>query len=192
MQNGACKNGGGRPGQFYHVNDISVYLGRQRGGGVPGRRTSFGAFSKRKTLEQNAYFRPGTPPPSVYLGRHQLIHMIKWTRPSPSVLPTATDQKLDDGKAWERGYLLSLLPWHVQWQTSFRSTHSWVPRFTRNSVFQAIFIWYVCNLRTKQSKHMISAFTKVLIDCVPLQIPHWWISTHKDPVVLHYEENIWW
>ena len=138
MQNGACKNGGGRPGQFYHVNDISVYLGRQRGGGVPGRRTSFGAFSKRKTREQNAYFRPGTPPPSVYLGRHQLIHMIKWTRPSPSVLPTASDQKLDDGKAWERGYLLSLLPWHVQWQTSFRSTHSWVARFTRNSVFQAI------------------------------------------------------
>ena len=25
----------GRPGPFYHVNDISVYLGRQRGGGVP-------------------------------------------------------------------------------------------------------------------------------------------------------------
>ena len=29
-----CKNGGGRPGSFYHVNDVSVYLGRQRGGGV--------------------------------------------------------------------------------------------------------------------------------------------------------------
>ena len=26
------KNGGGRPGIFYHVNDISVYLDRQRGG----------------------------------------------------------------------------------------------------------------------------------------------------------------
>ena len=88
MQNGACKNGGGWPGQFYHVNDISVYLGRQRGGGVPGQRTSFGAFLKRRTREQNAHFQRGTPPPSVYLGRHWLIHMIhmiKWTRPSPSV-----------------------------------------------------------------------------------------------------------
>ena len=27
------KNRGGRPGPFYHVNDVSVYLGRQRGGG---------------------------------------------------------------------------------------------------------------------------------------------------------------
>ena len=24
------KNGGGRPGPFYHVDDINVYLGRQR------------------------------------------------------------------------------------------------------------------------------------------------------------------
>ena len=28
----------GRPGPFYHVNDISVYLGRQRGGGGGGGR----------------------------------------------------------------------------------------------------------------------------------------------------------
>ena len=26
-----CKNGGGRPGPFYHMNDVSVYLGGQRG-----------------------------------------------------------------------------------------------------------------------------------------------------------------
>ena len=26
------KNGGGRPGPVYHVNDVSVYLGRQKGG----------------------------------------------------------------------------------------------------------------------------------------------------------------
>ena len=30
-----AKNGGGRPVIFYHVNDISVYLGRQRGGRGP-------------------------------------------------------------------------------------------------------------------------------------------------------------
>ena len=29
------KNGGERPGPFYHVNDVSVYLGRETGGGSP-------------------------------------------------------------------------------------------------------------------------------------------------------------
>ena len=29
------KNGGGRPGPFYHVNDINVYLSRQRKGSKP-------------------------------------------------------------------------------------------------------------------------------------------------------------
>ena len=43
-------------------------------------------------------------PPSVYLGSTDVIHVIKWTRPSSSVLCTASDQKLDDGKAWEGGY----------------------------------------------------------------------------------------
>ena len=31
-----CKNGGGRPCPFYHVNNISIYLGRQRGWGGKG------------------------------------------------------------------------------------------------------------------------------------------------------------
>ena len=30
-----AKIGGGRPSPFYHVNDVSVYLGRQRGGRGP-------------------------------------------------------------------------------------------------------------------------------------------------------------
>ena len=34
-------NGGGRPGPFYHVNDISVYLGRQRGGGALKQKSVF-------------------------------------------------------------------------------------------------------------------------------------------------------
>ena len=29
-----ARNGGGRPGSFYHVDDINVYLGRQRGEGL--------------------------------------------------------------------------------------------------------------------------------------------------------------
>ena len=36
-----CKNGGGRPGLFYHVNDVSVYLGRQREGGVSDKKNAF-------------------------------------------------------------------------------------------------------------------------------------------------------
>ena len=35
-----AKNGGGRPGIFYHVNDVSVYLGRQRGEESSIERTS--------------------------------------------------------------------------------------------------------------------------------------------------------
>ena len=36
------QNGGRRPGPVYHVNDISVYLGRQRGvGEVPDRKDAF-------------------------------------------------------------------------------------------------------------------------------------------------------
>ena len=32
-----------RPGPFYHVNDISVYVDRQRRGGVPDRKNAFRA-----------------------------------------------------------------------------------------------------------------------------------------------------
>jgi len=30
-----AKDGGGRPGLFHYVSDISVYLDRQKGGGIP-------------------------------------------------------------------------------------------------------------------------------------------------------------
>ena len=36
-----CKNKGVRPGPFYHANDTSVYLRRQRGRGAPDRKTAF-------------------------------------------------------------------------------------------------------------------------------------------------------
>ena len=41
-----CKNGGGSPGPFYHVNDIGVYLGRQRWGGVSNWKNELEAFSR--------------------------------------------------------------------------------------------------------------------------------------------------
>ena len=33
-----------RTGSFYHMNDVSVYLGRQRWGGVPGRKSKLEVF----------------------------------------------------------------------------------------------------------------------------------------------------
>ena len=36
-------------------------------------------------------------------------HVVRFTRPSGSVLHTASDQKLEPGKAWERGYCMSLI-----------------------------------------------------------------------------------
>ena len=44
----------------------------------------------------------GDPSPlSVYLGGHDIIYMIKWTRPSPSVSACCKQSKLDGGKAQE-------------------------------------------------------------------------------------------
>ena len=48
----------------------------------------------------------GPLPPPVHLGRQNVIFVIKWNRlPSP-FFHTASDQKLDSGKAWEWGYLM--------------------------------------------------------------------------------------
>ena len=44
-------NGGVRPNPFYYVNNISVYLGRQRGGGSPIERMYFAFF----VLNQKQY-----------------------------------------------------------------------------------------------------------------------------------------
>ena len=71
-----CKNGGGRPGPFYHVNDVSVYLGRQRGGGVPDRKNAFRACILR--------FEPGV----VRFHFANVRNSSAW----------------DGGKVWERGY----------------------------------------------------------------------------------------
>ena len=41
---GVCKNGGGKPGPFYHVNEVSVYRGGW-GGGLPKWRNELEAFT---------------------------------------------------------------------------------------------------------------------------------------------------
>ena len=53
---------------------------------------------KEKT--SSLFFQLGTSPHPVYQG----TDVIKWTMPSPLFLHTASDQKLDSGKAWEWGY----------------------------------------------------------------------------------------
>ena len=61
--------------------------------------TVFG--SKRKMHVQNGFFQSGTLPSSVYT---DVIHLIKWTRPSSFFLHTANNQKLVSGEDREQGY----------------------------------------------------------------------------------------
>ena len=57
--NCSTRNGGGRPGPFCHVNDVSVYLGRQRkgrgGGMVLDSRSTFHASIFHFSLKQERY-----------------------------------------------------------------------------------------------------------------------------------------
>ena len=99
-----CKNGRGRPGPFYQVNDISVYLGRQR---VSAQRSAFCACVLRfesgavcfrflnawnfsswdrnyKIRLHDLSFDWGPLPP-----------LSTWVGLPPSFLHTANDQKLD-------------------------------------------------------------------------------------------------
>ena len=99
-----CKNGRGRPGPFYQVNDISVYLGRQR---VSAQRSAFCACVLRfesgavcfrflnawnfsswdrnyKIRLHDLSFDWGPLPP-----------LSTWVGLPPSFLHTASDQKLD-------------------------------------------------------------------------------------------------
>ena len=59
-------------------------------------------FQNEEHMCEMLSFSRGHLLPSVYLGRQNVIHMIKWTRPPPPFLHAAGDQKLDSGKAWER------------------------------------------------------------------------------------------
>ena len=58
-----------------------------------------------KNEEHVREMRSVTPPPSVYLGRRDVIHMINIPGLPPPFLHTASDQKLDGGKAWKQGYI---------------------------------------------------------------------------------------
>ena len=41
MPHSVCKHDKGRPGSIYHVNDINIYLGRQRGAVGPQQAATF-------------------------------------------------------------------------------------------------------------------------------------------------------
>ena len=109
-----------------HLGDVLSTQGRQKRGGVPNGKNKLQALScsfcsKRwnhsssnvceveniPLLFQNeecmcemcSFNRGGPLPSSVYLGRHNVIHLKKSPRPSPPFLHTASDEKLDGGKA---------------------------------------------------------------------------------------------
>ena len=117
--------------------------------------------SKRRT---RAYFQPGTPPPLCLHRCHshnkmdQAFSLSNWTvgRPGNEAIYYPCYHGMCSGR-------------HLSDQLT-RVFH--ISPVTLQC-FLGFIIWYVCNLRTKLSKHMIHAFTEVLIDCVPLQIPHW-------------------
>ena len=104
------QNGMGRPGPFYHMNDVSVYLGRQRRERSLFERTHFTSAifilnqeqyifhfmniqnssawgQKLQDKASSSFFDGGPLPRSVYLGRH-------WcTRPSPSIFAYCRQSK---------------------------------------------------------------------------------------------------
>ena len=88
----------GRPGPFDHVNDVSVYQSRQRGGeesliekmhfthvffvlNQEWHDFRFTKLSKLQDQVSSPFFRWGTDPPFC----HDVIHVINAPRPSPSV-----------------------------------------------------------------------------------------------------------
>ena len=138
-----AKNGGGRPGPFYHVDDINVYLGRQReewsqrlllwcasyprSWQEPGyeamsvQTLRFKIFATRKKVihfrTKNTHLKwvcsLGDHLPSTY-------YVKRWTKSSPSVLPTVSHQKQDGGKAmtisvchWQAWFMLCPWVWLV-------------------------------------------------------------------------------
>ena len=61
-------------------------------------------FQNEGHVREMRSFNRGPLPPSVYLhvqpvDRQNIISVIKWTRPPPPFLHTASNQKLDGGKA---------------------------------------------------------------------------------------------
>ena len=93
-----CKNGGGRPGLFYHVNERFVYL-------CEAKKKTYCSWFKMKIACVKCVLSVGTPPPpplSIYVGKTSYMW---WNKPSlpPPFLQTASGQKLDGGKVWGRG-----------------------------------------------------------------------------------------
>ena len=94
----ACSMQKNGPGPFYHVNDVRVYLGRQRRGGVPNQKNTFvhvffvfrfANVRKSSTWGRNYKIRPqarlfggGSLPHSVDT---DVTHVIKWTRTPSSI-----------------------------------------------------------------------------------------------------------
>ena len=94
------------------MNDVSVYLGRQREEGSLIERMHFVDSFFVFNQERHAFRFANVRNSSAWAGNYKLRPLARsFDGPlSPSVylvvhvLHTASDQKLDSGKAWERGY----------------------------------------------------------------------------------------
>ena len=85
-----CKNGGGRPGLFYHVNERFVNLREAK-------NILLLVQNEECMCEMRSFYQD--PPTSVYLC---VCDEINQAFPL-HFLQTASDQKLDSGKLWEWG-----------------------------------------------------------------------------------------
>ena len=149
-----CKNGGERPGPFYHMNDVSVYLGRQRGGGVPNWKKVFcaceryifrftnvknsSAWGKNyKIRPQACSFDRGPLPP---LCRHWHLLCDKMDQ-----VCTVSDKKLHG--QWEcLGMRLQLIP---DWSNCARSSFLALsfPGSSPKSVKIVLALWYINHIQ---------------------------------------------
>ena len=69
----------------------------------------------RNYKASSSFFRLGTPPPSVYLGRLNVIHMIKWTRPFPCFcLLQAVKTEQWEGLGMRLAYPLFMVVFNLQ------------------------------------------------------------------------------
>ena len=66
-----CKNGGGRPGLFYHVNEYFVYLCEAK------KNILLLVQNEDRMCEMRSFYRAPPPPTSVYLCRQNVIYVMK-------------------------------------------------------------------------------------------------------------------
>ena len=91
------QNRGGRPGSLYHVNDVSVYLGRQRWGGIPHHKITF--------CVHLLCFEPG----AVHFSLHECSKLQSLFEPETTSKIRLQVHSFDGGPLIHLGTVLSLI-----------------------------------------------------------------------------------